>query len=94
MALFAFYSTIGPKGLFQILLVFGSMTKDSRVRPSPTQIDPVRAIDSAIREAKKEQSCRRIDFGLAHPSAEKVMDNSAILNSLPAEEPMVVYRTK
>lgn len=92
MAVHCVNSTIGPEGLCPTLCVFGAIPKPARNCPAPQQIERARAIDDAIREVEREQTKRKVTFGLRYrgPYGKERSD----LDNLHFGAPVRVYRPK
>lgn len=93
MSLFAVNATVGPEGLFPILLVFGVIPFPEGSIPSATQLQRASSLDAAMPEVEKEQARRLISFGLRHTGGPKRTEESEELCRLPAGSPVMVYRT-
>lgn len=62
---------IGPEGLCQTLLVYGTLPRPLQRNPADTQIRRAEAVDKAMKEIQKEQTKRKIAFALRHPGGPK-----------------------
>lgn len=93
-AVHAVNATVGPEGLCPILLVYGALPRPIRANSTQSQIDRARAIDAATKEVEKEQSRRRISFGLRHNGSPKANEDNNMLRELPAGSPVYLYRTR
>ena len=77
-----------------ILMVFGVLPRPARKEPSLTQYSRSKAIEDGIIEAEKEQSKRRISFGIRSKGSPICKEESQKLQLLPAGSKVLVYRTK
>ncbi len=64
MAVKSVNDTISPEGLCPTLLVYGSIPRPARQTPAETQLQRAKAIDKAMDIVHREQSKRRVAFGL------------------------------
>lgn len=67
MEVFALNATVGIEGLCPILLVFGALQRPARTFQI-SQVDSARVLDFAMYEAEREQTKRRLNYGLKHPA--------------------------
>lgn len=93
MAAFAVNSTIGPEGLFLMLLTFEALPRPARTTPAPNQLLRQRAIDEARTAAATEQAKSRLASALNHQSSPRAKDVSKRLHDLPRSPKVLVYRT-
>lgn len=93
MAVYAVNNTTGPEGLCPTLLVFGALPRPARRIPSVSQLARAEMIDKAMDTVSKEQSKRRIQFGLRHQKGPKGKEDKHNLSNLPAGSKVLVYRT-
>lgn len=85
---------MGPEGLCPTLLVFGAIPRPARKTPAADQLERARVLDAAMTEVQKEQSKRRVAFGLKHTHGSKGLEESENLRKLPAGAPVYVFRQK
>lgn len=92
MAVKAANDTIGPEGLCPTLLVFGSLPRPARRSPADTQVVRAKALEEAMRAVHKEQSARRVSFGLKRHHGPVGKEASSELYKLPSGAQVLVYR--
>lgn len=84
---------MGSERPYLILLVFGVITRPTSTIPSRTQVELSKSIEGGMITAEKEQSRRRISFGLKTPGAPAATRSSYQLENLPSGSKFLVYRT-
>lgn len=90
MAVFSLNSTMGPKGLVPMLLVFGALPRPARTTPAPTQLVAQRAMEEAKQAASHEQAKRQVAFAVCHPSNPKAKEDSERLHALTSGSKVLV----
>lgn len=91
LALFVLEYTVRLEGLYPTSLVFGGIPRSAKMTIAPTQMKEARIIDSAMMEVKREQTRRKISFGLRQTSFPKAKEWPALLRELSAGSPVVVF---
>lgn len=71
LAIFAINCTVRPEELWPVMLVFSVLPRLARTIPAPTQLERARLIESALKEAEKEQARRIISLGFRHKKIRK-----------------------
>lgn len=93
MAVFSINSVVGSERLYPKILVYGTVPRTARVRPTEMQLEMVEMVQESIKEAQKEHAKRRLNFGLKNYVGPKGSYVSAKLLNLPVGAPVWVYRT-
>lgn len=92
LTVFAVSCTVDPEGLCLALLRFGAVERPARGTPAPCQMKRAFVIENAMKEIEKEQSRRRLEFGLTHKEGAKGLESSTALQNLPAGSQVSVHR--
>lgn len=93
MAVYANNVTIGPEGLCPMLLVFGALPKPLLTSTSSNELAWQKPIKETAKAVQSKKSKRLISFALRHLVRELNRRNSELVQNLPAESPVLVYRT-
>ena len=90
MAVHCVNATTGPEGICPTMCVFGSIPRPLRKTTTPDQLTRSRAIDKAMEVVQREQTKRRVSFGLGYrgPYGKERLD----LDQLQFGAPVRVFR--
>lgn len=71
LAVFAVKCPEEPEGFCLALLVFGAIRIHAMSNPVPSKFERAKIIEIAMEEVAKEQSCKKVAFGLLHTKETK-----------------------
>lgn len=94
MAVHVINCTMGPEGICPAVMVFGTIPRPARRKPSQTQLQRAQSIEEARAVVTRVKAKKRLEFGLKHSHGPKAKEQSAILERLPAGSQVLVYRNE